>query len=265
MMIVLALLPMTIFAQNKTTELDLQMTEKGFPFVECNLGQFGTLYNISKTFSIPLTRIQDANGINDATEVQADKMLRVPINTDLLRNNFKSGVKLFYTVRPGETLYRIAKVYFKREVKDVMQLNGMTDGQLQLGKRLLIGYYLSESSDVPQEVAVEEKPDTVVGPPVIWVKERGIALWNKVQSHSGKRFVLHGSAKINTDVELYNPHMRRSVRAKVVGRIPDGTYAKDIDIILSSATASALGALDARFMVEMRYAIPADQSISSAR
>lgn len=87
-----------------------------------------------------------------------------------------------------------------------------------------------------------------------WHSQRGIAIWNKTAKTYGEKYVLHPSAKINSNIELYNPTVRRKVTAKVIGRIPDGPYKNDVSVILSPATANSLGALDSRFMVEMRYA-----------
>ena len=254
-------------ASAQSGEYELKFNDKGYPFIECTLAQYGTLYNIAKTFSIPLTRIQDANSVVDASEIAPDKVLYIPINTSYIKNSAGTErVKLVYVVKQGETLYRISKTYFNRSVADVSELNDLANASISIGKKIVIGYYLPENEldkvEQEEEIVEVKIPEA---PNVVWVKERGIATWNQVQMRGGRKFVLHNTAKLNTEVEIYNPLMRRTIHAKVVGRIPEGTYAKDVDILVSPAVAQSLGALDARFMVELKYAIPVDNQLVTSR
>jgi hypothetical protein len=43
------------------------------------------------------------------------------------------------------------------------------------------------------------------------------------------------------------------VRAKVVSTLPKNLYPSNIDVVISPLVASALGARDRRFLVEMTY------------
>ncbi len=86
-----------------------------------------------------------------------------------------------------------------------------------------------------------------------WVSRKGIAIWQQSHRKNSNKYVLHDKAPINSTILLYNPMAKRSIVAKVIGRIPEETYNNDIDIVLSSGAASSLGALDSRFMVEMKY------------
>ncbi len=253
----------------QTKEYELNFNAKGYPYIECTLSQYGTLYSLSKTFSIPLSRITDANSIIDASEISGDRVLKIPINTTYIKNGSGDDrAKLVYVVKPGETLYRISKTYFNRNVSDVSDLNELEGSNISVGKKIVIGYYLPENEldkldEEEGDIVVETKPIEV--PNVVWVKERGIASWNQVQMRGGRKFVLHNTAKLNTEIEIYNPLMRRTIHAKVVGRIPEGTYAKDVDVLVSPAVAQSLGALDARFMVEIKYAIPAEDQLASMK
>ena len=69
---------------------------------------------------------------------------------------------------------------------------------------------------------------------------------------NGTVYVLHKNAIIDSYVEMYNPNVNRSVRAKVIGRIPYGAYTNDVCLVLSPRTAVQLGALDNRFKVEIK-------------
>jgi len=80
-----------------------------------------------------------------------------------------------------------------------------------------------------------------------------VAYWDKNILNNGEVYVLHNTAKLDTYIELYNNITKRSVRAKVIGKIPFGAYTSDVKLIISPEAASALGALDQRLRVEMKY------------
>ncbi|MFM9948035.1 MAG: peptidoglycan-binding protein, partial [Saprospiraceae bacterium] len=57
----------------------------------------------------------------------------------------------------------------------------------------------------------------------------------------------------NSIVSVTNPMSKRTVHAKVVGRIPDSAYGDDIIIVLSPLAAKMLNARDPRFFVRVKY------------
>lgn len=85
------------------------------------------------------------------------------------------------------------------------------------------------------------------------VDKKEVAFWDKHIHDNGKIYALHNTAAIDSYIELYNPLVKRSVKAKVVGRIPFGAYTDDVQLIISPRAAQALGALDERLRVEVQY------------
>ncbi len=82
---------------------------------------------------------------------------------------------------------------------------------------------------------------------------RGIGIWERDSKVGQMAFVLHHTAKKGSTIELYNPQLKLRTRAKVLGRIPMGTYPSDVSVIMSRKVANSLGALDTRFMVELNF------------
>ncbi len=82
---------------------------------------------------------------------------------------------------------------------------------------------------------------------------KGIAFWDHRSNSETDLYVMHPRAKVDSKIELYNPMLKRSVEATVVGAIPRNAYPNDANIIISPSVAEALGALDQRFLVEMTY------------
>jgi LysM repeat protein len=81
----------------------------------------------------------------------------------------------------------------------------------------------------------------------------GLAFRIESNGNSKKYFALHNQAKINSYIEVTNPMFNNKVLAKVIGKIPGGMYASDIDLIVSPAVAKDLGVLDRRFYVRVKY------------
>jgi LysM repeat protein len=84
------------------------------------------------------------------------------------------------------------------------------------------------------------------------IKRSEVANWDNTMPDNGMVYVLHKDAILDSFIDLYNPLVRRSVRAKVIGRIPYGAYTNDVSLVLSPHTAKQLGALDNRFKVEVK-------------
>lgn len=117
-------------------------------------------------------------------------------------------------------------------------------------------------NDIKEEIAKasEEIPDTLatkleqpVAPTTRMRQTRGIGIWERDSKVSSMSFVLHHTAKKGSTIELYNPQLNRRTSAKVLGRIPLGTYPSDVSVIMSKKVAESLGALDTRIMVEIKF------------
>ena len=198
-------------------------------------------------------------------------------------------IPLQYTVKKKENLYRIAKVYCDESIEAMKLRNGLIENSLDVGQKLIIGWipvsknqllnisapesqktesefntihdqeYTSNSNEFTRSeeasnmnnITLDDSlaVDSLARPLKI---ERGIAIWKK-SSKGHSKYALHPTAKLNSEIELYNPLVNRTVKAKVIGRIPVGTYSNDVSVIISPATAVSLGALDHRFSVKMTY------------
>lgn len=98
-----------------------------------------------------------------------------------------------------------------------------------------------------------EVPKEDIKPTTRTRQTRGIGIWERDSKVSTMSFVLHHTAKKGSTIELYNPQLNRRTKAKVLGRIPLGTYPSDVSVIMSKKVAESLGALDTRIMVELKF------------
>ena len=121
----------------------------------------------------------------------------------------------------------------------VNQINSGNDSLLSITLESPIGFNKSLLGDLPYATTMKE------------IKRSEVANWDKTMPDNGTVYVLHKDAIIDSYIEMYNPNLKRSVRAKVIGRIPYGAYTKSVCLVLSPRTAKQLGALDKRFKVEI--------------
>jgi LysM repeat protein len=226
--------------------------------IACNLDTYGSVYRISKTFSQSIDEIIAYNQIKDVSSLKPGQIIKVKINKNKISHKpSAASIPLYYTVLEGETLYRIARTYMAQDINQFIELNKLSNHTLQKDAVLLLGYLHTTTNSVVNTIEIVST-DTVLAEPmtlpeITYVKQKGIAYVNGRNAKQEGYYVLHSDAKINSEVEIYNPMARRTTKAKVIGKIPKGTYNPDINVVLSKATAKSLGALDARFMVEIKY------------
>lgn len=83
--------------------------------------------------------------------------------------------------------------------------------------------------------------------------ETTVAHWDRTIPDNGTAYALHNSAMPGTYIKIHNPLVKRAVKAKVIGKIPFGTYTSDVKLVISPKAAKILGGLDQRFRVKIEY------------
>lgn len=202
---------------------------------------------------------ENASTLNDSGSIQIQ-----PADIVNDKEKFQEGmIPVHYKVRPQETVFRIARIYFKMPILHLMDLNGMDSTNLAIGQVLLVGWLpdndgTNSTSEADTSMYIlkwnglpENGRNTI---PLKHVREtKGVALWDKNMASGSGLIAIHPSARINSLIEIFNPMFNKTVRAKVVGQMPPNRYPKDISIIVSPEVARQLGVLDRRFYVVLRY------------
>jgi len=176
---------------------------------------------------------------------------------DLLktRSTVADCIPVVYTVRPKETVFKIARRYFDLKTEHLRRLNQLESNDISIDQQLMVGWFImhpvTESVHSP---ALPVASIEVIDPfyPEEPVVQIGVAYWKKSADPSAHLFAMHRSARINSMIEITNPMFKTKVLVKVVGRIPP-TYKQDIALVVSPAVAKKLGVLDPRFRAEMRF------------
>lgn len=87
-----------------------------------------TLYGISKQFGVSVEKIREANNLPNNT-IQVGQQLKIPVESP--------STSTTYTVKKGDTLYKIAEAY-NTTVDELTKLNNLTTTTLQIGQQLKI-------------------------------------------------------------------------------------------------------------------------------
>lgn len=248
-----------------------------------------TVYGIARNHGIEIHEVVKKNNLTDLSDIAIGTELILPIDhSDIhIKKDNQSDIAIYYVVLPKETLYSIAQVYAHKHIDQIMSLNKLRSSNLDIGQRVLLGYWtphhsvsapqaVVEVAEVKQEVtpaivsidtttAIYTEVEKPLGLPEIIELDtlpmvspqakvqRGVALRMDGQTSSDAMLVMHPTAQENSDIILYNPMMKKSIHAKVVGKLNKNSYAHDISVVISPAVARALGALDRKFWVEMSY------------
>jgi LysM repeat protein len=241
-----------------------------------------TVYSLSRYFQISVNDILKLNNLQSETSIGLGQAVTVPFDAKLIfkgenLKNIKYGIHIpvYYIVKPKDNLFRICKYYFDQPIESMMKRNNLDDFNLALGQKLLVGWLPIDSDkeiSKPTEIGSLEThieiSDTIglyiknelFNPDIKeqkenrkLVKSKGIAIWDRTSNDQNNMFALHSEAKSNSIIEIYNPLLNRTAFATVVGGIPSEAYPKDVSLIISPKVAKALGALDSRFLVEVKF------------
>lgn len=93
--------------------------------------QGDTLWGISNQFGVSVTELASLNNVN-AKNLKVGQTLKIPSNVGINPDNM-----FMYTVKKGDTLYSIAKVY-GTSVFEIKKLNYLVDDNLVIGQVIRI-------------------------------------------------------------------------------------------------------------------------------
>lgn len=231
-----------------------------------------TMYSLAKFYGLEVVEVFYFNReLEKMNAIPVGSMINIPIPNKAIkryqRNDFNPNkhAAIYYRVKKGDTLYHIAKRLFKMPIEDVQKRNNLPDNNIQPGQLLLVGWVSTDG--VPREhrrtkpVPPEWKTSQLNGNAYLQAKgikkeygERGVAAWSKNSKNTTDIYALHGSAPINSVIEVTNPMNKRTLFVKVTGRPSNKVYyGTNVVIVLSKRAAQMLGARDPRFYVNIKY------------
>ena len=252
-----------------TDSVFLSVNTDGEKIITHTLEKKQTLYSLAKFYGLHLQELLVYNPELRDASIKLGQEVKIPIPNRAIHryraagHNKREFARLYYVVKKGDTMYRIAKVYFKMPISIIQERNGLSDIELRTGQLLHIGWISTKG--------VSENARKSGGP--IFRKseqlriqyleqsigkksqeERGPARWDKNEESGTELSAKHPSAKKGTILKITNPWNNKTVYVKVTDSIPQMINGKETTVQLSATAARYLGAIDSRFYVYVEYA-----------
>ena len=130
-----------------------------------------TLSQIARKYQTTVSAICRANGIRNKRLIRAGKTIIIPIGTGhdyyvpkvrdftvKYRRKYKKGKKIYYRVRRGDSLYKIA-VRYGTDVESLKKWNNLKTNFIKPGKKLVVYYGVSVKKRENRKVKKVKVPD----------------------------------------------------------------------------------------------------------
>ena len=251
---------------------DIIIDAHGLPALPHVVQKGQTAYSISKMHGCTIAELVHMNANMDPKRLNLHQVIAIPYRGGSARNGGSEPLK--YTVRKGDNLFHIAHHYAQVDRMTLMDWNNLDSEVIRPGDQLIVGWRLPRMlgtgrMSVWTTTPIVRVPRLKIGhlwpwqdvtpPQSVEVKnpfttaERGLALQMGRDYHNSDLIVMHPTARINSDLSIYNPMHDITVTAKVIGRMPTNAYPDNIRVVISPSVARALRALDQQFIVELAY------------
>lgn len=277
-LLLFALLPILLYAQTGDRDnyltfrdsIDIRV-EKSRVYIQHQMAPGQTLFGLSRFYGLELDELLYYNPAYKANGPQIGDTLAVPLPRKSILAYWYPGYKrwkgapLMYTVRKGETLFQISRRHFNIPLDSLVAYNKLKSMDVQPGVRLFVGWLSTKG--------VADSIRTFSGHP-LWeesyrmrsryLRLRKVANEIEEQGFASRIFsdmsgedlvVLHDHSEINEILALKNPLNNRIVFARVIGRIPPGTYPPGTVLVASEPVVRLLAVKDQRFFVRIKYLI----------
>lgn len=229
-----------------------------------------TLYGLARHYGLQVEELTYFNpGVNLA-DVKIGDQIKIPIpNAAIKRFKQKKFQRwkyapVYYRVKQGDTMFKIAKIYFKMPVDTLKKRNKYWKEDVQVGQILQVAWLSTKG--VPDSLQLFKKhplwtasdelhtkfAESATGTKVI--KQKGVTIWPRnIENTSSDSYILHKFAKIGSVVVITNPMNNRKVYVKCIGRLPERTYGNEVLAMVSTSVANLLGVKDERFFSTLEY------------
>jgi LysM repeat protein len=283
-LVLLLFLPQLLFAQQEsdstkylTTRDTLFVTHamnvNGKPLfvAEHRMKARQTVYSLAKYHARFVEELVPFNEKVNFAKLPLGQVVKVPLLNRAIKNRRPADyspskyIPVCMIVQKGNTVKYFAEL-FKTEIDSIRKWNRLTSNLIFSGQAMQVAFYpvvgaadtlRKNRTDILETVnakKLEDKFEEAKGKKKKLIEEQGTAFWFKSGGQSGNGlYCLHRTAPIGTIISAMNGSNRRTIFVKVVGKIPEKAYGKEVIAIFSPAAAKAVGAVDERFYVRLKY------------
>lgn len=253
---------------DKSDSLIVQIDPDIGLYVNHTVKPYQSIYRLVNFFQSDMESTLRMNDLRAGRPLAEGSQIRIPLDSQHIITNFfgrsffKKYNKVYFEIGKGTTLYSLAKK-LDTSVRTLERRNDVEANNISNGATLRVGWFPRSGlydpitteemkSDGLERESLEKQFDEGLASGNL-MKERGIAFWNKSGQNESGFFALHRTADVGSYLEITNPMFGTKVFVKVIGKIPENSYPKEIMTIISFEAAEELRAKDARFFVKIRY------------
>lgn len=234
-----------------------------------------TLFSIARAYNVSVDELKFWNNLKDnGLALGQELVVRKPaaavpaVQKTTVPAEIKQ-TKTAHVVEAGETLFSISKKY-NIPLQQLREWNSLAGNELKVGQSLFLVQPMYQSAQTPATVATPaasatQVPATKPAEPATTlkvsqtiistdeVKESGLAEVIEGTEGNRKYLALHRTAKTGSILKIKNELNGREVFVRVAGMLPDTGNNDKVVIKVSKSAFERLGAIDARFRVEVTY------------
>ena len=229
-----------------------------------------TVYSLSRFYAQDIDQVYALNprladgtlDIGDTVRVGVPNVAITRFRDSGFRAEDYAGV--YYVVRPGETMYHVAKTVFRMPVDTLLALNGLRTPDLSVGQVLQVGW-MSLSGAArhikPRELSPLQRTNARNAQAYRAQSSasdrrelvRGVATFTPGSGDaSGKLFALYSGAPVGSYLRIGNPANKHAAYVRVIGKLPANVRRERVDVVVSGTAARLLGASGGNFYVTIQ-------------
>lgn len=245
------------------------------------------LSKIARMYHVSVDQMLAANPQVKGTTIKVGEELKIPnaahadVNSSATASRDKQPI--FHVVEKGETLSSLSRT-FHVKVAELQSWNHLDGNDIKVGQKLIVSSWSpTAANSVSTESHAISKTDTDPKPsPVNFDSirlsrqspidtshitystdlssdqlqssvQKGIATWTKDQNDGGNYYALSSNAPVGSMVIVKNLMNDKTIRVKVIGKLPDADKAENAIIKVSYSAAQGMNVLDDRFLVQLIY------------
>ncbi len=230
-----------------------------------------TAFSIARFYGMTIEQLYYSNPRIENTSLKIGQRLTIPIISGMIVRSKKKGfrssdhIPVLYQVKKKETLYTIGRKYFKMSVELLKKRNSLEGNELEVGQWLQVGWIHKDGIPKDLRQSMGKYPQVkAMSENLRWQYfkqkgrsyfDQGAASWQSKDRAVRKTslYALHRKAKIGSILQVENPMNGEILYVKVLGRIPKSGYSTDVVVVLPPIVAKALGAIDPKFFVKIKY------------
>ncbi len=249
----------------------LRITQKGQKIHYHTLEKGQTLWSVSRFYGLSMDVFYSYNPVYRNKVPHPGSRLVIPVPNKAIHRKIPEGlegktfVPILYVAKANDTVFGMAKRYFKMPVDQFRSMNNKADNNVEVGDTFLIGWFRLSGIESNEQNPCPVKPCSLWNENqqnlyVFQAKSfkgettihRGKAKWFRINAGSANLVCMHRYAPKGSILKMENPMTNQTAYVKVIGKIPLN-YDEWTIAVVSEDVGKALKAIDEMFFVKIEY------------